>query len=178
MSQEICQVAGLCGEVDLTSPDAPNSLIWQGLVGEWGPLPQAPFTPQELLFDDSGWLALPSLDDLRQCWDTPSLAQMLRVLATKMSGGVDLGEFLFRQRMLLDFEAKEGVADVDAGISDVAGAGEDATRAAVAAIGGGAGVSCGSEDGDAVGEGEKAPVDPHPGRASKVSSRRRRGKAA
>lgn len=160
------------------------TLIWDGLVAELGPVPNVPFLPPELEFDDEPWLTLPTIQELEVIWSpfTP-LDAMLHELAVRAHGdGPDLMEYMARQSWLanMELELKKEVIGGDSSRSgaDGAGPGEHGPVGSAGAAGGGKDLPGGPENGNKVGKGRKAPRDPNTWGAQKVSRRGGVGAAA
>lgn len=158
-------------------------LVYEQLVAEsadLGDLPDISFVDAPGLgFDEAPWLA--QHDQIEQLEAVVSasapLDSMIYRLAIAVHGdGEDLMQYLMEQWRLAEAElALTRGREADGGV--VAGAVEEyGPDGAAASVGGGGDFPGGLEDGDAVGEGEEAGDDPHVGRPSKVSGRRRRGK--
>lgn len=176
-------IDALSGKLDDNVASMPT-LIWDELVAALGPVPDAPFLPSELEFDEAPWQELPTLAELETIWSalTP-LDSMLHELAVRVHGdGPDLMEYMARQQWLADIELelKRGTQDGDAGAQavDGAGSGRHGPDGAADPAGGGADLSGKPENGDKVVKSGKAPRDPNSWGAQKVSRRRGAGKAS
>lgn len=132
-------------------------LIWEGIIAELGPVPEA---PQIDPFDEQPWKLLPTMEDLEELWaQSAPLDQMLHRLAITAHGdGDDLPRYMAAQRELADMELrwkKERDAE-DAATADAGRSGEDGPVGAAGASAGGVAVSRRPKNGDTLGEADNA----------------------
>lgn len=174
-------IDALSGETPDNVPELPL-LIWEGLTADLGPIPEAPFLPSELEFDEQPWQLLPTLQDLEQLWlVSPLVDIMIHRLALKAHGdGEDLPRYIYEQWQLADLELKlkkeREAQDVQSG-EDYRAA-KDGPVGAVAPVGGGQDLSGQPQNGDQVEQGRKVAVDPNSGRPPKVPRKRGAAKTA
>lgn len=175
-------VDALTGSKPDNMPELPT-LIWDGLVAELGPLPDVPFLPVELEFDDGPWQQLPTIEDLEELWCAlPVATIMMHRLAIKAHGeGPDLPAYMAAQWQLAETELRlkrERENGRHGRTADDRGLGEDAAVEVAASGGSGTGAAGGSENGDPVGTWGKTKLGKDPRRSSKVSRRSAVAKAA
>lgn len=168
-------VDALTGSKPDNMPELPT-LIWDGLVAELGPLPDVPFLPVELEFDEGPWQQLPTLDDLEPLWCASPLATIImHRLATSAHGeGPDLPRYMAEQWQLaeIELELKKGREDDERReATDAGGSGGNAPVTVAPAGRGGRGAKGRSKNGDAVGTWGQTQLGKDPGRAQKVSRR-------
>jgi len=175
-------VDALSGHVDdnLLPP-----LIFDELLAEMAmQLADAPWPDELPVFDAAPWEALPTVEDMEPLWLTSAPIDMIIArLGNKAHGdGPDLMEFMSRQWQLagmeLDPKRSREAADAETGTDDGGAVGGASGVVSAAALGGGVDFSGQPENGDKVDEGGETAGNPHAGRPSKVSGKRRSRKAA